>query len=154
MPSEPDPFGGLPHHPLVVHAAVVLIPLAALAVIALVLVRRWRERYAALTLVALVLATVAAWVARLSGGILDETLGTAGDHRDWGERLPLAMTAFLVIGAAWLGSGMRRHWLPRPGRGGALLAGAIVVLAAAAILVLVVVTGHSGAKITWGPRVR
>ena len=41
-----DSFLGLPLHPLVVHGAVVLLPLAALGVIALVLRSAWRERFA------------------------------------------------------------------------------------------------------------
>lgn len=35
---------GLPAHPLVVHAVVVLLPLAAVAAIAAALVPRWRQR--------------------------------------------------------------------------------------------------------------
>lgn len=54
-----DLVGGLPLHVLVVHAAVVLLPLAALGVIALVAVPRLRSRYSVLTLVAVVVAGVA-----------------------------------------------------------------------------------------------
>ena len=48
LPLESDFFGfiaGLPVHPLVVHAAVVLLPLAALVLILLVFVPAWRTRF-------------------------------------------------------------------------------------------------------------
>ena len=41
-----DTIFGLPTHTLVNHAAVVLVPLAAIATIAVALRPRWRERYA------------------------------------------------------------------------------------------------------------
>ena len=41
-----DTVLGLPLHPLVVHAVVVLLPLVALGVMALAVVPRWRARLA------------------------------------------------------------------------------------------------------------
>lgn len=62
-----DAVFGLPLHPLVVHAVVVLLPLVALAVIALVLMPRWRARFAVPLLGLLVVGAVSAVVAMLAG---------------------------------------------------------------------------------------
>ena len=58
---------GLPVHVLVVHGAVVLTPLAALATIAFAVLPKWRylTRWPAVALA--VAATCALWAARLSG---------------------------------------------------------------------------------------
>ena len=60
-------LGGLPLHPLVVHFAVVLVPLSALFLILLVLIRGWADRFGWLTLFVLALGTGAAFLARESG---------------------------------------------------------------------------------------
>lgn len=51
-----DTITGLPVHPLVVHFAVVLLPLAALALVILVIVPRWADRFGWVTLAALAVA--------------------------------------------------------------------------------------------------
>lgn len=57
----------LPHHPLVVHAVVVLLPLSALALVAIVLVRPWRGTFGWVTMAGLVIGTGSAFVAKQSG---------------------------------------------------------------------------------------
>src|SRR5689334_10532250 len=51
-------LGGLPLHPLVVHATVVLVPLAVLGAIVVVLVPAARRRYGSLVVVTAAVATV------------------------------------------------------------------------------------------------
>ena len=66
LPLADGPFdlvAGLPMHPLVVHVAVVILPLSALALIALVLVPRLRRPLGWLTLAGLAVGAVAAFVA-------------------------------------------------------------------------------------------
>ena len=46
-----DNLFGLPAHPLVVHAAVVLLPMAAIATVVVAAVPRWRRPYAPLAFV-------------------------------------------------------------------------------------------------------
>ena len=46
-----DLIGGLPVHPLAVHLAVVLVPLGALALIALALLPKYRATFLPLTVV-------------------------------------------------------------------------------------------------------
>src|SRR4051794_8968001 len=60
-------IGGLPLHPLVVHAAVTLVPLAALGAWALALVTSWRWLTRWVALLASLGAVVAVYVARTSG---------------------------------------------------------------------------------------
>ncbi|NHB85791.1 hypothetical protein G7085_17760 [Tessaracoccus sp. HDW20] len=84
---------GLPLHPLVVHAAVVFIPLAALGAVLVVLMARVRERYAGLTVTVGVLAVIAAFAARLTGPLLADHLGLAGTaliarHQSLGSWMP------------------------------------------------------------------
>ncbi|PKQ21842.1 MAG: hypothetical protein CVT65_16395, partial [Actinobacteria bacterium HGW-Actinobacteria-5] len=61
---------GLPLHPLVVHAAVVLVPLAALGALVVLAWARARDRYGWLVVAFAVAGAGAAVVARLSGEAL------------------------------------------------------------------------------------
>lgn len=144
-----DTFLGLPLHPLVVHAAVVLLPLAALGVIALAVVGRWRKPYAALVLLGLVVAFGSAFVAKESGEALERTVGSPGEHAEWGDRLPLAAGALLLVGGFWLllewRSPERRAGLRR-----VLSIGSSLVAVGA--IALTVVTGHTGATAVWSAR--
>jgi hypothetical protein len=71
---------GIPAHPLLVHAAVVFVPLAAAAAIAYALVPYVR-RYTAWLVVALaVVAPVTAWVTKMSGDAFRARLIRHGAH--------------------------------------------------------------------------
>lgn len=140
-------FFGLPLHPLVVHGAVVLVPLAALGTVAVVLSGWVRQRYGWLTLALAVAGAGAAITARLSGEALVASLGVGGSavaaHRAWGELAPYPATLLaLALAAALL--------LERRSRAGWWISGAIAVVSAVVALVLVVLTGHSGATAVWG----
>lgn len=146
-----DTFLGLPLHPLVVHAAVVLLPLAALGVIALALVARWRERYAVLVLLSLVVAFGAALVAKESGEALERVVGSPGEHAEWGDRLPLLAGALLLVGGGWL----LLEWRSREGQtraGLRRLLSVIASLVAVGALAVTAVTGHTGAEAVWAGR--
>ena len=60
-------INGLPLHVLVVHAAVVLTPIAALAAIGYAVVPKWRDWLRWPVIVAVVVAVGTVWVAYLSG---------------------------------------------------------------------------------------
>jgi len=148
----------VPLHPLVIHAVVVFVPLAALSAIAFVVPRwRWLARWPALILT--LGATAASYVATISGDDLmkDRGLNTplVRTHEEWGERLMLAMYVFaaLVIVAFWVLPHVTRisGGKDRPSRVAALeLPLTILVpLAAVAVLVLAVLTGDAGAKAVW-----
>ncbi|MCC6496205.1 MAG: hypothetical protein IT193_08090 [Propionibacteriaceae bacterium] len=140
-------FLGLPLHPLVVHAAVVLIPLAALGAIAVVLSGRARERFGWLTAAFAVAAAAAAVVARLSGEALAQSLpGIApviATHQSFGELTPYPAVALAILlpGGLLIRGRSRAAWLA---------AAVLSVIAALAGLALVALTGHSGATSVWG----
>ena len=138
---------GLPLHPLVVHAAVVLIPLAALGALVVLAWARARDRYGWLVVAFAVAGAGAAVVARLSGETLAAGLGGGGAavaaHRAWGELAPYPAVALALLLPAALLLRERSAGLRWASAG---LAG----LSAVAALVLVVLTGHSGATAVWG----
>jgi formate hydrogenlyase subunit 3/multisubunit Na+/H+ antiporter MnhD subunit len=151
-------INGIPAHPLVIHAAVVLVPLAALAVIAFV-VPRWRAAARWPALVLTVVATVAVQLATLTGENLEETRGPDNalirDHSEWGERLQILMyvlavlvvVAFVVMPVVHRATGR-----DRPARVAVLEKPLMVLLPllGVAAIVLVVITGDLGAQSVWG----
>jgi uncharacterized membrane protein len=62
-----EQFRGIPMHPLLVHAAVVFVPLQILATFAYILVARLRSKIEWLVLTLAILGPVAALLAKLSG---------------------------------------------------------------------------------------
>lgn len=100
MPKELD---GLPLHPLVVHAAVVLVPLTALVAV-LFLVPRFR-RALRWPMVLLALAALAStYAAKLSGENLEESLAASGPlaaaierHEELAEQLLYVVIAFVIV---------------------------------------------------------
>lgn len=150
----------MPLHPLVVHAVVVLGPLAALAGLAFAAVPRWRWllRW---PLVALALVTAAtAFLATLSGeSLLDlrpELEPLVEKHQDYGELLRNVALGYLLVSAfaAWALGGISALASGRGAREsrGALGTVAAVLLAVAALGLLVVLflAGDSGARAVWG----
>lgn len=138
---------GLPLHPLVVHGAVVLVPLAALGALAVVFSSWVRSRYGWLTVVAAVAGAGATLAARFSGPALAEQLSTGGPafeaHQMWGQLAPFPAVALaLLLPAALLvESRSRAAWWTCV---------ALTATVAVASLVLIVLTGHSGAIAVWG----
>lgn len=96
----PDTVNGLPLHPLVVHAVVVLLPLACLGVIAVALCPAWRARYGGLVVVVTVLATAAIPVATSSGENLEHRVGSPGEHAKLGDSLIWFALPLLVVSVA------------------------------------------------------
>jgi len=143
---------GIPLHPLVVHAAVVLTPLAALLALASLL-PRWRDRLRWPLLAAALVAGGSVVLAYLSGtdfrdserfstasGAFADKLAT---HEDLGTYLLWWTVAFAAVAVVTA--------LVHPGRGWLRwVLGALLALTALAVLVVVVVTGHSGADAVWG----
>jgi len=154
-------IAGLPLHPLVVHAAVVFVPLAALGAILLAVVPRWRwvTRWptAAVTIVALGSVVLA----RLSGEDYlqqrPELAPLVAVHQDRGELLMWFTVAFAVVVA--VGVWLLRGASPLPsGRGGRASVAPVLdkvlpvlmVVAAVVVLVQVVLTGDAGTRAVYG----
>lgn len=138
---------GLPLHPLVVHAAVVLVPLAALGTLVIALSARARKRYGSLVALGSVVAFGSVIGARVTGEDFAGTTtgeGALGTHMYWGLLAPwptaaLAVTSILL---ALAGRGNSRPLI--------LATGILAVLSALASLAVVVLVGHSGATAVWG----
>ncbi|WP_134768641.1 DUF2231 domain-containing protein [Nocardioides sp. 1609] len=145
-------INGLPLHPLVVHAAVVFGPLAALSALAY-LVPAWRDRLRWPTVVLVLLAFVSIWAAFLSGesfrddprfdaaaGVFLERLE---HHEEVAETLRLVITGFTVVtlAAAFL------HERKGPLR---ILLGVLVAAGAIGTIVYVVMTGDAGSQAVYG----
>ncbi|WP_439937822.1 DUF2231 domain-containing protein [Nocardia sp. N13] len=158
-----DLINGLPVHPLVVHAVVVLLPLATLGVVAIAVRPAWRRPYGLLVVACTALATVMIPVATSSGEALEERVGNPGEHAELGDQLIwFALPMLLLAVALW--------WLDRrstaagsatgsAGTGRTTSAGmvrtvaALAVVAALATSVQVYRVGDSGARSAWGDQV-
>lgn len=141
-------IGGLPLHPLVVHAAVVLGPLGALTALLYAVVPRARDLLRWPMLVAALVATGSIVAAYVTGrDFLAGRPDLARDpqvllHRDRAELLLWFAVAFVVVAvlAAWL------HRRTGPVR---WLVGGALAVAATAVLVQAVLTGDAGARAVW-----
>jgi uncharacterized membrane protein len=136
-------ISGLPVHALVVHFAVVILPLAATGLIALIYIPKIKNQYAFLTTAAIVLGSGAAFVAKQSGEALAEKIGNPVKHADYGSLLTYAAFLLTVLTLIWYRSSKgRRSRVVTP-------LGHTTVLAAIAVLGLTFLTGHTGAQAVW-----
>ncbi|WP_028655659.1 DUF2231 domain-containing protein [Nocardioides sp. J54] len=146
---------GIPLHPLVVHAAVILTPVAALLALAY-LVPSWRDRLRWPMAVGAVVAVGSVVTAYLSGSDFrdSERFDTASGefaeklttHEDLGTYLlwwTIAFAVIALVNALLHVSASTTAWLR-------WVLGALLAIDALAVLVIVVVTGHSGADAVWG----
>lgn len=146
-----DTIAGLPVHPLVVHFAVVLLPLAALALVVIVLVPRWRGTFGWLTLAGLAIGTGAAFVAKESGEALAARVGEPQQHAELGDILPLVAALLLLVAATWFLLWRRRTNADSRGGGPVVtVLGGAAALIAVGTIGLTIAVGHSGAEAVWG----
>lgn len=157
-----DTISGLPVHPLVVHVAVIVLPLSALAFVAIVLVRRLRRSYGWLTLLGLFAGTAAAVAAKESGEALATRVGTPATHASYGDLLPLIGAVLAIVALVWVvmqrqsarrAAGAGASGEPARDSGAVKVLGAVGIVAAGATLVMTVLVGHSGAEAVWGNRI-
>ncbi|HET9654921.1 MAG TPA: DUF2231 domain-containing protein [Kineosporiaceae bacterium] len=142
-----DLIAGVPAHPLLVHAAVVLLPVMAVVTPLAVARPSWRPalRWVA---VADFVTFVGVFATAQAGEALQSRLSqaeghpVAHDHGELGDLLaPVALLLFLVALAAWFA--VRR--------GGVLVPVAVVVVSLVGLLGIgmTIAVGHSGATATW-----
>ena len=143
-----DVINGLPVHPLVVHAVVVLLPLAVLGTLAIAVRAPWRARYGHLVVGVALVATVLLPVATSSGEALEKHVGDPGQHAQLGDQLIWFAIPLLLLSAAltWLGRRESRSSMLH------VVAGLAIVSALAAG-VQVYRVGDSGARAAWGDQV-
>jgi len=143
-----DTIGNLPWHPLVVHAVIVLLPLACLGAVLVAWRARWNRLHGFLVVVAAFVASGASVVAKESGEQLASRVGVPQDHAHWGKYVVITSgLLFLSVAALWW---IDRHQVEtRPTYAKAL---AVLQVALAALaLVVIFAAGHSGATAVWGP---
>lgn len=157
--ESPLLVAGLPLHPLLVHAVVILIPLTVLALLLGTFWPAARRRLgivtpvAALALVALVPLTV------IAGESLKEIVGplpAVERHEALGEMLlPWVIGLFLVAAAQWVWYRYGRDRVRRRSETGAravtIVIGALAVIVGVGAVIMVVLIGDSGSRAVWAP---
>jgi uncharacterized membrane protein len=153
-----DQINGLPVHALVLHAAVVFVPLLALGAIVYAVVGRWRAKIGWAVVLLAVVAPITALVAKLSGEELYDRLlaqGVSGrgaeiidEHMGFGTRTFWFSLALGVVALVMVFATMRKPGsLPRAAELGL---GVVMVALAAITGYYVFRTGDSGATAVWG----
>jgi uncharacterized membrane protein len=134
---------GLPLHPLVVHFAVALFPLALIWLIVVAANQKFRNRHLAKAIIGVALTIPFIALSQQSGEALSEVLYKPDPHSEYGEMLmPLALSTLALAFVFW--------WLLNRGPKflSQILGFALISLSVASIAMTVVV-GHSGASATW-----
>jgi hypothetical protein len=147
-----EPFGilaGLPLHPLLVHSAVVLVPLVAIGALVMSYLPSFSRRHGKLILILALVAQVSVFLAKLSGEAFSEILNKQVEkHAELGEIAPLVTLPMVVlIYLRWrmdrAGSSIGNVAIRR-------LTSVALVIASLASLVIIFLVGHSGASSVWG----
>lgn len=156
---ELESLAGLPAHPLLVHGAVVLVPLAILGFIAVGWRDAWRDRY----LLPVVLVAIAGWalafLATQSGEPMEDhvrQLATAagqprprfGEHPELGNTAALLSFVFMLAVGGVFALG---QWVPSAKSSKRAMLGAYAVSTVIGIVALawMIQAGHTGAKLAW-----
>ena len=145
---------GLPLHPLIIHAVVVLVPLSALGVIFLLVFPRIAPTFSPLILILLIASTVAGFIAENSGQALSNRVGYPGDHGQQGERLSKLILLFTLLYITWFV--IYRKSIKFKSADKLLKRGlsVLLLLTAIASTTLTFIVGHSGAKASWEDRIK
>lgn len=152
----PETVFGLPTHAIVVHATVVLLPLAALAVLLHAFWPAARRRLGIVTPLLAGVALVLVPMATESGESLEHTVGESSlveQHAQLADgMLPWAIGLFVVAVALWLldrrragapaDDVSRARWMP-------VVVGVLTVVAVVGTVQQIVRVGHAGAQATW-----
>ncbi len=151
-----DLVNGLPIHPLVVHAVVVLLPLAVIGTLAIAVKPAWRRMYGPLVVGCAAIATVLIPVATSSGEALEERVGRPGEHAELGDQLIWFAIPLLLLSLALVVLDRRSpsDAASTTTRSKPLLAVTVLaVVAALACGVQVYRVGDSGARAAWSQKV-
>ena len=135
-------------HPLIVHGAVVLVPLAALGLMLMAVRPAFSRRFGVLIVIVAGIGALASVAAKLSGEELAERVGTPEVHAELGDVMPLVALGLFVLGLVfWLVDRGIPGNKPRPGW---LVVFAILLVVAPAFAIYWTIrVGHSGAEVTW-----
>jgi hypothetical protein len=153
-------IAGLPLHPLVIHAAVALTPLAVFLAVVFAVRPQWRYLTRWPTAVAALLALGAIWAARITGNALATSRPELGqlvqDHAARGKVLSLVIILFtVVVGVGVWGLGGQSGFTSGIGERSTKVAvfdrvvPALIILVSLAVLVYLFLTGDAGARAVW-----
>ena len=148
--SEPlGMLAGLPLHPLLVHSAVILVPLVAIGALVMSYLPSFSRRHGKLILIVALAAQVSVFLAKISGETFSEILDKEVEkHAQLGEITPfvtLPMVALIYL----------RWRMDRAGSSTGSVAirrltSVALVIASLVSLVVIFLVGHSGASSVWG----
>lgn len=140
---------GLPLHPLAVHAAVVLVPLVAIASLVMSYLPSFSRRYGKFIFSLAIVAQLSLFIAKQSGESFAERINAeVSRHEDFGTTATfIAIPMLILIYTRWrmdreganIGSPLLRRSVS-----------ILLVLSALAALTYVALAGHSGAELVWG----
>ena len=150
MESLFDTITGLPVHPLVVHFAVVLLPLATIGVIITIFRPRLKTTYLGLSAIGVLIGTIATFVAKESGEALAERVGLPQRHSDLGTYLFIAALILSVFTLL-----LYREHKKNPQHSGKNLRplGILTAIVGITVIGLSIITGHTGAEAVWKSRI-
>jgi hypothetical protein len=157
--------GGLPAHPLLVHAVVVLVPLTTLTAIVVAVRGPWRRGGSLLVALGAVVSFAAAWLAKEAGEQLQAALSAGGhlspnfdSHDTWGTYTWYATIPFAVL--AIITALLARRTRPAPAHSGSTattttgagvaVLGGLTALAGAVAVYFCYLAGDSGSRAVWG----
>lgn len=149
-------LGGIPLHPLIVHLAVVAVPLAALTAIVLALLPRLNQRWVIPTFATSVVGTLGAGLAKMSGEALAETknlsehaepLAAHAQYSDLAVVSAILLTGMLFIYAVMVKKPQLHNLLTSPKL--VLTVRVLTVLVAFTALITIILAGHEGAALVW-----
>ena len=140
---------GLPIHPLVVHAAVILMPAAALAALVMSYLPSFSRRYGKLVLGVSLVGLLSLFAARWSGEELQEIVGGEIErHQNLGNLTPFISLPLVAL--TYIRWRMDREGANIGSPAIRRLVSILLVFSALASLTYVALAGHSGAELVWG----
>jgi hypothetical protein len=148
--SEPlGMLAGLPLHPLLVHSAVILVPLVAIGALVMSYLPSFSRRHGKLILIVALVAQVSVFLAKISGEAFSEILDKEVEkHAQLGEIAPFVTIPMVAL--IYLRWRMDRSGSSTGSVAIRRLTSVALVIASLASLVVIFLVGHSGASSVWG----
>lgn len=147
-----EPLGmlaGLPLHPLLVHGAVVLVPLVAIGALVMSYLPSFSRRHGKIMLGLAIIAQISVFLAKISGEAFEDILNKSVEkHAELGEIAPFVTIPMVVL--------IYLRW--RMDRSGSTFGSVLIrrltsvalVVASLTSMVFIFLVGHSGAESVWG----
>jgi Na+/H+-translocating membrane pyrophosphatase len=137
-------FAGLPAHPLIIHAVVVLLPLVAILLLVGLFKKKLLQKLHLPIVGILAISVVAALAARSSGYSLSTVVGLPKSHTQWGNYLVLLSIALFFIFVLF-----SYFSFYRKSKIASSSLGVLMAFLAVSTIGMTYVVGHSGAESVW-----